>query len=927
MIPLLAMQETLPPQLEAARGAVLASPEYVAAAVALGAAALAYGWLLYRRDAAEIRPGYAFGLFGLRLGVLVALGLYAVQFQQRSDRQETFDSRVAVLVDTSLSMARTDADLTETAGAPRWRQVANELDAHLIDRLRAVHQVYIYTFDQAPKPALVAVLDKRNDQPAAGDAAASDSASIALPPVAVSVRDYLGALPAELRWLFAGVLAASVVLAVCWLARPIAQRRVPIVDWPWALLGTIAPVLPIVAMLALAYHDAQSQESFIAEREPSAPAATAPNQPAPTLPAPTPPSTAALADKLRPHGAATRLGDALAQILVEQRANPLAGIVVFTDGGQNAGENPQTLLANSNPSSVPIYTVGIGSARVRSSVRIADFAAPSRVFPDDRFDVTTTVQATNMKDRTIAVSLYSRSGEGPAAAEKLEATERVRLGDDGQLRSVKFVLPPAAIGRHIYVARLEKLADDDDLKDNEAQGAVDVAAQQMRVLLFASGPARDYQYVRNLFHRDKTISVDVLLQTAPPGPGISQDADAILAEFPRAKADLDKYDAIIGFDPDWTALDSAQVDLLADWVNRRLGGLIVTAGPIHTIRLASDTKSAALAKIRELYPVLFARRGLALASDVEKFRSTTPWHVELTRDGLEAPFLRLADDAAASTAAWEEFSGVFGYFPVSGAKAGARVYAHYATPDAAKAPPVYLAGQFYGAGRVFYLGSAETWRMRAFDEAYLERLWTKLVRFVAEGRLLRGTRRGAILLDNRKASLGDRVEVRAMLQTADHDPLVVDRVTIENQQPDGAVGRIILMPDANTPGVYRGDFQAQQQGAYRLELQVPGSPPELASETLRVLEPDLEADHSRRDDALLSGIAAATGAKYYIGAATTRGIGAAPLAAELRDVTRHLRVRGAPSAAWDRHWATLLLALICGLLFVEWTLRRVAKLA
>ena len=35
----------------------------------------------------------------------------------------------------------------------------------------------------------------------------------------------------------------------------------------------------------------------------------------------------------------------------------------------------------------------------------------------------------------------------------------------------------------------------------------------------------------------------MLLQTAPPGPGISQDADAILGEFPRTKADLDKYDA------------------------------------------------------------------------------------------------------------------------------------------------------------------------------------------------------------------------------------------------------------------------------------------------------------------------------------------------------------------------------------------------
>src|SRR5688500_11641402 len=83
--------------------------------------------------------------------------------------------------------------------------------------------------------------------------------------------------------------------------------------------------------------------------------------------------------------------------------------------------------------------------------------------------------------------------------------------------------------------------------------------------LFAGGPSREYQYLRNQFRRDSGTIVDVLLQTAKPGPGISQDANEILGEFPRTGQDLAKYDAIVAFDPDWRELDATQADLLEDW--------------------------------------------------------------------------------------------------------------------------------------------------------------------------------------------------------------------------------------------------------------------------------------------------------------------------------------------------------------------------
>jgi hypothetical protein len=226
------------------------------------------------------------------------------------------------------------------------------------------------------------------------------------------------------------------------------------------------------------------------------------------------------------------------------------------------------------------------------------------------------------------------------------------------------------------------------------------------------------------------------------------------------------------------------------------------------------------------------------------------------------------------------------------------------------------------------MGSGEMWRLREEDEAYFERFYTKLVRHVAEGRLLRGTQRGSFLVERRRYVLGDRIDVAVTLRGPDQQPLAIERINVLIKWPDATSKTIELAPRGARPGVYQGDFVANQQGNYTLALEPPGTPYELVTENVRVLEPDLEADHARRNDPLLRSLAEETGGKYYVGLAATRGDGTRPpLVDELRDATRKIRVRGTPSATWDARWATWLLGTLAGLLFVEWTMRRLARLA
>src|SRR6185436_8338004 len=153
-----------------------------------------------------------------------------------------------------------------------------------------------------------------------------------------------------------------------------------------------------------------------------------------------------------------------------------------------------------------------------------------------------------------------------------------------------------------------------------------------------------------------------------------------------------------------------------------------------------------------------------------------------------------------------------------GPKQGATVYARYSDPQAAggEQQPVYMAGQFYGTGRVFYLGSGEIWRLRALDDSYFEQFYTKLVRHVSQGRLLIGSRRGMLLVDRDRYLLGNTVAVRAQLSDLKFEPLDVPSVPLEITNPDSTTQTLKLVADKTRKGMYAGQFTALGEGTYRL---------------------------------------------------------------------------------------------------------------
>src|SRR6476659_9435726 len=135
--------------------------------------------------------------------------------------------------------------------------------------------------------------------------------------------------------------------------------------------------------------------------------------------------------------------------------------------------------------------------------------------------------------------------------------------------------------------------------------------------------------------------------------------------------------------------------------------------------------------------------------------------------------------------------------------------------------PVYLASQFYGAGQVFYIGSGELWRLRGSDPAYFEVLYTKLIRHVSQGRILRGSSRGSLLVERDHFQLGETVVVRARLSDAKTKPLTQQTVAAQLLRPDGNSESIKLSAETERPGMFIGQATVLQEGTYQLALSIP----------------------------------------------------------------------------------------------------------
>lgn len=880
-------------------------------------------WLmvrLYRRDTHELRPAIRGTLIMLRTATLLGLVFFFLGVTRRAQQMVTRQSEVAVLVDTSQSMSLPAAN---EPGVPTRSEVAAKLirDGQWIEQLAQQQRVTIYAFDEGDE---LRELELRVPSVQTRPSVTPESLTVAKPRPAsrlavIGLVLVVGSLGLSLTALFLG-----------------ASGRATTLGQP---LFAAAALLILGGILSGATWSVASPTSWL-----SLLGWGAAEQPAQTVVDPVATETEAETDlrrvvdweqALQPAGKQTRIGDAIRDSMQRHDSATLAGLVLITDGQNNAGLPATTAATLAARAGVAIYPIGLGSSEAPINVRIVDLDAPRRVYPGDKFSLSAVLQASGPSDLNVQVQLLDGLDQTNTPLEVIDVQEAV-LPVDGRLTGVRFELEPEEVGRRRLAVRVVAPASDQNPDDNYRDTRYEVVSRKLRVLAIAGGPTREYQFVRNLLYRDESTRLDVWLQTGQPG--MSQDADGTLTKFPDSAEELFEYDTIIAFDPDWLQMDAPEFDLLERWLSEQAGGLILIGGPVYMPQWMSKRTDPRVAKLAGFFPVNIATSSPLLRGG--RAGGDTQWPLDFTSEGLRAEFLWVTDEPQSSIAAWEESGGVFDFVGMKDPKPGARVYAHFSDPTTAigDSLPVYLASQFYGAGRVFFQGSGEMWRLRAVSDAYFDNYYTKLCRWASEGRLLRDSNRGLLLVDRPRAMVGDSIMIRAVLTDEQFEPLQVPAVEVDVLGPSDRPEKLRLTPAQGEPraGTYSGRLLVREAGSYDLRLTLGDALREqVLQESIQVRLPTLELERPRRNDEELRSLAAITGGEFIpidyppgSNAAVPRGTDAVEgLAQQILPQPQTSVLPGTPDRDFAERTRASMMWLLAACLTFEWVVRRLHRLA
>lgn len=831
--------------------------------------------LIGRRESRTNKSGWIAVFF--RVLPLVVLIAFCVNPQRLSERRSVQHSEVAVLLDTSLSMTLKDQTTSESTSEPsRYDRVIRQLRrSELLQQLSKSHRVSLFTFDESPTPELLATIEpqlseladsgewlnseQRYDRHArqqwqrvrpwilTGLIVGGFGVLMTLTGLLILVSG-IRARRSEKSWLSRsgrplfsiGMISLSLGLGGVGIG--------DLLETGWTLptkIGNMGQVSPPELSPWEVERSGETQESL------DTPAAEAEML------------WTRLETEVLPTGTETRIGDSLKSVAQTFAARSLAGLVIVTDGNQNIGSSSETAAASFGQNGIPIQVVGVGRLEPAKNAMVVSVDAPAKVLPEMPFTIRGYYRTQNLEGLPCRLELGILDQETDEVKEILDSRNVTGRSDDAA-QPFEFSLQAAAAGRTRYQVKIISPEGDFSPTDDAQSVEVAVVDRRNRVLLLAGGPSREFRFLRNQLYRDPMVESDVWLQSMDQGA--DQEAERVLDAFPANEEELDQYDCVIAFDPDWSRLDAQQARDLENWVSQRGGGLISVAGPVFTPEWsASPRGTGVIDPIRRLYPVSFFSQTSA-QSKVGRFGGQQAFPLDFTREGTSVDFLALTNDPLTSREAWNQFEGVFGYYAVNEAKPGAQVLAYFSDPATmmGQQKPIYLASQFVGKGRVFFQASGEMWRIRRSQVSFFQTYYTKLIRWASQGRLLRDSQQGNLIVDRQRCWVGDQVKLQAQLQDAQGRPLGWPEVNLMVRPPAGEGRQVTLAADPENPGDYEADLLMDEEGAWRFYLTIPeATDGATLQQSVQVQMSDLEKRESQRNVELLQNLADKSDGQYF----------------------------------------------------------------
>ena len=620
-----------------------------------------------------------------------------------------------------------------------------------------------------------------------------------------------------------------------------------------------------------------------------------------------------------PARSTTDWGPALGRAL-ERSDAPVVGVVLLTDGRQNAASDPSPVVDRLAARGIPIYPVLVGSTTPPPDVAVASIKAPEGVNKGDVVVVSASIKLDGLEPGAGVEVTLTRPGAEPMR-------QTVRVPADRSRPTATFRVPLDIVGSTPLTVAVDPHGDDARPDNDRRTAVVRVADDKARVLL-VDGEARwEFQYLRNALVRDPRVTVDAVVFHQPTLPSTADSGylTALPARPEPPEPDpLGRYDLIVVGDVDPADLPPEAWKRLDAYVAERGGTLAILPGPRFWPTLAGEGSKA-------LLPVLDPK---PLAVDLalgDPDHPALPPGVRLmpTPEALAAadawPMLQIGEGPDGPRSKWEALPRL-AWVVAGRAKPSATTLA---SGSGFEGEGAAIAAQPYGLGKVLWVGTNATWRwrFRVGDEVH-HRFWGQVVRWAGSGMLAVGNR--VVRHGPLKPRIGEGETVRLQARIAEDatgippDLLMAARVF----RRDSAAEAVAVVPLRAVPGqprVFEGVAPGLPQGTYVIRLDAPqleaisreqgaGAIPEAPLEvTPRDTPERIELAATREP---LDRLAAATGGQVF------RDFEADQLPPYLKAKTKPIE-KSEEVPLWD-HPGTLILFFL--ILTAEWVVRKRAGL-
>ncbi len=610
--------------------------------------------------------------------------------------------------------------------------------------------------------------------------------------------------------------------------------------------------------------------------------------------------------KVEATGEQSRLGSGIRQVLTELRGVPPTAIVLLTDGQTTEGETVARAAEFAARKGVPLYPIGLGDPEAPRDLELSELLVDDVVFVDDlvRFQPKLTSRGFAKQGLTVRLKQKTPTPSDPNAVKELE-TIRLPAPPDGQPTRVEIGHRPRETGQITYVVEVDPKPRELQAGNNRIEKTITVREEKLKVLYADSEPRYEFRYLKTFLDRERTIELNVVLQSSDPQ--YSNQDRAALPTFPSSKDDLFAYDAVILGDVDPGFLSTSQMEHLAEFVTDRGGGVLFVAGENYDPLRYKGTPLEILLPVE----LAEARNPVAVAGTIASFRPS------LTVEGRANPIFRFGDDEVTSARIWAGLPELQWYFETPRKKPAAVVLAEHPKLVGPEGPLPLMVYQIVGSGKSMFHAVDDTWRWRfRVGDRYFGRFWTQTIRFLARSKIL-GQRKAEIQTGRRRYLRSQPIEIKVRFPNPSDAPSGGE-VAVEVERKGHGSRRMTLKSSAGTRNLFEGVISQAVEGEYEVQLLPPpvleGA---LPSTTFGVDPPAGERERTQMNEPELVRAATTSGGKFYT------PVDAGSLLGDLPKPQQVPLDTDPPIPLWNT-WPVLALFLV--LLSTEWVLRKRARM-